>query len=202
MKWNDVKVSQFLELRKIINIEDETDRVLSLAELFFGEDISSLPVSEFNKKVKELDFLKTDIPNDHIVNIVQINGNKYSIDALVGHISTAQYIDFTNYLKEEPENNIHKALSVFFIPKGHKYNDGYDMSVVQKDMLDLPIDIATSECFFFNRQLDKFIEIFQASLRKQIKKKKLPKEIQERLLSLTEHSLSLASYPTSLSSVK
>ena len=38
MKWNDVTLNQFLELQQIMNIEDDTDKMLSIAELFFGEE--------------------------------------------------------------------------------------------------------------------------------------------------------------------
>ena len=100
MKWNDVTLNQFLELQQIMNIEDDTDKMLSIAELFFGEDVTTLPLPEFNKKMKELDFLQTEVPNNHIVKKVTINGHDYTIDALLGHISTAQYVDFTNYMKE------------------------------------------------------------------------------------------------------
>ena len=174
MKWNDVTVSQFIQLQEILKIEDETDKMISLMELFFGEDVINLSLSDFKKKTKELEFLQNPVPNNHIVKSVKINGVKYNIDALLGHISTAQYVDFTNYAKQE--NNVDKMLSVFFIPEGHKYNDGYDMLKVIKDMGDLPIDIALSECFFFSRQFAKFIQIFQRYSTKMIEEMKMPKK--------------------------
>ena len=191
MKWNDVTVSQFLELQELIKIEDETDRLLAIIELFFGENAVDLPIYEFNKKIKELDFLKTEVPKNHIVNTATVNGRKYKVDALVGHISTAQYVDFTNYMKEDPEKNITKCLSVFFIPEGHKYNDSYDMLQVIDDMGSLPIDIAMSESFFFSRQYKKFIKIFQSSSIKQIKKTNLPKEVKKNLIKVVDNSVDL-----------
>lgn len=197
MKWNDVTVSQFLELQEIIKIEDETDRLLAIIELFFGEDAVNLPIYEFNKKIKELDFLKTEVPKNHIVNTATVNGRKYKVDALVGHISTAQYVDFTNYMKEDPEKNITKCLSVFFIPEGHKYNDGYDMLQVIDDMGSLPIDIAMSESFFFSRQYKKFIKIFQSYSIKKIKKTDLPKEVKKNLIKVVDNSVDLVLSPLS-----
>lgn len=197
MKWNDVTVSQFLELQELIKIEDETDRLLSIIELFFGEDAANLPIYEFNKKIKELDFLKTEVPTNHIVNTATVNGRKYKVDALVGHISTAQYVDFTNYMKEDPEKNITKCLSVFFIPEGHKYNDGYDILQVISDMGSLPIDIAMSESFFFSRQYKKFIKIFQSSSIKKIKKTDLPKEVKKNLIKAVDNSVDLVLSPLS-----
>lgn len=200
MKWNDVTLNQFLELQQIMNIEDDTDKMLSIAELFFGEDVTTLPLPEFNKKMKELDFLQTEVPNNHIVKKVTINGHDYAIDALLGHISTAQYVDFTNYMKEE--NKIAEVLSVFFIPKGHKYNDGYDMEEVIRDMGSLPIDIAMSESFFFSRQFAQFIKIFRSYSIKQLKKTNLPKDVKENLTKVVEDSVDLVLYPLSSNSAK
>lgn len=200
MKWSDVTLKQFLELKDIMQIEDETDRTIAIAELLLGLDVSNLPLSEFNKKMKELSFLKEEIPNNHIVRKVEINNRKYNIDALLGRVSTAQYVDFTNYLKEE--DNITKVLSVFFIPNGHRYNDGYDMEQVIKDMESLPVDIAISESFFFSRQFAEFIKIFQSSSIKNLEKTELPKEVKENLIQVVEDSVNLALSPLSLNSAK
>lgn len=198
MKWNDVTLSQFIELQDLIKIEDETDRVLAIMDLFFGDAVSELPLAEYNKKVKELKFLQDEVPTNHIVNKVEVNGHKYTIDALVGHISTAQYVDFTNYLKGGDDNrNIPKILAVFFIPEGHKYNDGYDMEGVIRDMGSLPIDIAMSESFFFSRQYAKFIQIFRSSSIKQIKKTDLPKEVKKNLIKAVDNSVDLVLSPLS-----
>ena len=200
MKWSDVTLKQFLELKDIMQIEDETDRTIAIAELLLGLDVSNLPLSEFNKKMKELSFLKEEIPNNHIVRKVEINNRKYNIDALLGRVSTAQYVDFTNYMKEE--DNITKVLSVFFIPNGHRYNDGYDMEQVIKDMESLPVDIAISESFFFSRQFAAFIKIFQSSSIKNLEKTELPKEVKENLIQVVEDSVNLALSPLSLNSAK
>lgn len=200
MKWSDVTLKQFLELKDIMQIEDETDRTIAIAELLLGLDVSNLPLSEFNKKMKELSFLKEEIPNNHIVKKVEINNRKYNIDALLGRVSTAQYVDFTNYMKEE--NNITKVLSVFFIPNGHKYNDGYDMEQVIKDMESLPVDIAISESFFFSKQFAGFIKIFQSSSIKKLEKTDLPKEVKENLIKVVEDSVNLVLSPLSLNSAK
>lgn len=190
MTWKDVTLRQFLELQKLVDIEDETDRMVAIAELFLGEDVTFLPIDQFGKKLQELNFLKEELPTNHLVKNVTINNHKYKIDALVGHINTAQYIDFTNYMKDE--NQFAKILSVFFIPEGHKYNDGYDMEQVINDMYDLPIDIVNSESFFFKRQFSKFIEIFQSYSLKQLKKTNLPKDVKKNLKIVIKGSTNLA----------
>ena len=105
---------------------------------------------------------------------VRLRSRKYYFDCLLGNVTTAQYVDFINYSKT---SDIVKMLSVFMIPEGHKYNDGYDMLEVFEDIQDMPIPILYSASFFFNRQFATFIKIFQRYSMKQLKKVKLPKEV-------------------------
>lgn len=203
MNWKDVTLEQFLQLKELINIEDDTERLLSISELLLGEKVSELPVAEYTKRIKELDFLKTEIPTNQIVNKITINGNTYCIDAVIGRITTAQYIDYDNYIKKDESYD--KILSVFFIPNNHKYNDGYDIEEVLKDIRQLPITVVVSECFFFERQLRQFYKTFQSSLIHQVKRQKIDKKVKKSLIELIrsyplQHSS--VSYPTYSSSVK
>ena len=200
MTWNDVTLYQFTELQKLIQIEDETERVCAIAELLLGSAITDLPIHDFNEAVKQLDFLKTEIPTHVPPKKLEINGRKYFIDCLLGNITTAQYVDFMNHQKT---NNMANMLSVFIIPDGHKYNDGYDMQQVIDDIWCLPIPNASDIAFFFSRQLQLFMEIFQTySIRKIKKMRKIPKEQREEMIKAVIHSTDLVSYLTSLNSVK
>ena len=147
-------------------------------EAVFGEDVLDLPLKDFNEKCKELQFLQKEIPNDLHVKDIKVNGRSYYFDGLLGKITTAQYIDFQNYQKDNDEQ---KSFSVFIIPKGHKYNDGYDMEQVFNDILDIPVPVLFSASFFFIRQFELFIRIFRRYSIKQMKKLGLPKEAMENL---------------------
>lgn len=148
LKWSDIKYRTLLDIREAANIEDENERVYAIMEAVFGEDVLNLPLKDFNEKCKELQFLQKEIPNDLHVKDIKVNGREYYFDGLLGKITTAQYIDFQNYQKNNDEQ---KSFSVFIIPKGHKYNDGYDMDQVFKDILDMPVPILFSASFFFSR---------------------------------------------------
>lgn len=178
LKWNDIKYRTLLDIREAANIEDENERVYAIMEAVFGEDVLDLPLKDFNEKCKELQFLQKEIPNDLHVKDIKVNGREYYFDGLLGKITTAQYIDFQNYQKNEDEQ---KAFSVFIIPKGHKYNDGYDMEQVFNDILDIPVPVLFSASFFFSRQFELFIRIFRRYSIKQMKKLGLPKEAMENL---------------------
>ena len=178
MDWKDIKYRTLLDIREAANIDDENERVCAIMEAVFGESVLDLPLKEFTEKCKETEFLQKPIPNDLHIKTIKVNGREYYFDGLLGNITTAQYIDFQNYQKNEDEQ---KTFSVFIIPKGHKYNDGYDMEQVFNDILDIPVPVLFSASFFFSRQFELFIKIFRRYSIKQMKKLGLPKEAMKNL---------------------
>lgn len=194
MTWYDVKLYQFNELQNIIKIEDETERVIAMAQLFWGDDVIDLPLKDFNDKVRELEFLNEELPTQVPPKKVEINGNKYFVDCLLGNITTAQYIDFTNHSET---GDMSKILSVFIVPEGHKYNDGYDMLKVMDDIKSMPIPIVNNIAFFFERQFYVFMKIFQYYSIKRVKKLKMPKDLKKKTIEMVKHSMDLVLSPLS-----
>ena len=192
MEWNNIKYRTLLDIREAANIEDENERAYAIMEAVFGEDVLDLPLKDFNEKCKELQFLQKPIPNDLHVKNIKVNGREYYFDGLLGKITTAQYIDFQNYQKNNEEQ---KAFSVFIIPKGHKYNDGYDMEQVFDDILDVPVPVLFSASFFFSRQFELFIRIFRRYSIKQMKKLGLPKDAMENLEKVVNLSTTMMLAP-------
>ena len=192
LTWANITYRTLLDIREAANIEDENERVYAIMEAVFGEDVLNLPLKDFNEKCKELQFLQKEIPNDLHVKDIKVNGREYYFDGLLGKITTAQYIDFQNYQKNEDEQ---KAFSVFIIPKGHKYNDGYDMEQVFNDILDIPVPVLFSASFFFSRQFELFIRIFRRYSIKQMKKLGLPKETIENMKKVVNLSTEMMLTP-------
>lgn len=192
MTWNDISYRQLLDIRDAANIEDENERVYTIMEAVFGESVLDLNLKDFALKCKEIEFLQKEIPNNLHVKDIKVNGREYYFDGLLGNITTAQYIDFQNYQKNNDE---YKTFSVFIIPKGHKYNDGYDMDQVFNDILDIPVPVLFSASFFFSRQFELFIRIFRRYLIKQMKKLGLPKEAMENLEKVVNLSTTMMITP-------
>lgn len=186
----NVTLYQFNLLQEAIKIEDETERIIRLVEILLGDEVLNLPLKEFNERVKELSFLKDEIPVKNPPKSIEVNGRKYYMDCLLGNVSTAQYVDFRSH-SNATNPDMAKMLSVFIIPEGHKYNDGYDMLEVIKDINDLPIPVVNSAAFFFGRQLNKFIEIFQSSLVRKLKKAKMDKQMEQNLIEVVHRVMGL-----------
>lgn len=192
MKWSDVKLYQFNKLQELLKIENEEERLIEIAELLLGEDVLELPISEFSKKIKELSFLQGEMPSNIPPKKVTVNGKKYYVDCLLGNITTAQYVDYTNHAKTE---DVSKMLSVFIIPEGHKYNDGYDMIDVINDISYLPITVVNDIAFFFAKHFSAFMKIFRYYSVKQIEKTNMPKEAKKNMIKAVKDSVDLALFP-------
>ena len=192
MTWYDVTLYQFEKLQDLLKIENEEERMFAIAELLLGGEVTNLPISEFVNATKRLSFLSDEIETKTPPKNLELNGRKYIVDCLLGRISTAQYIDFQNHLKG---NDIAVTLSVFIIPKGHKYNDGYDMLQVIDDIKSIPIPIVNSLSFFFSRQFKESMRIFQSYLTKEMKTMNIPKEAKENLIKVVENSVDLILTP-------
>lgn len=194
LTWYDVKLSQFKELQQLLDIKDETDRILAISELILGKDVTSLPIKEFHEEIKKLSFLKEEIPSSVPPKKLTVNGKNYIMDCLLGNITTAQYIDYVNHYDT---GDMAKMLSVFVIPEGHKYNDGYDMTEVIKDINDLPIPVVNSAAFFFSKHFSIFMRTFQSYSIDSIKKTDMPKEAKKHMIEAVRKSVDLALYPLS-----
>ena len=192
MNWTDITYRQLLDIREAANIKDDNERVYAIMEVVFGESVLDLDLKNFAMKCKEIEFLQKEIPNDLHIKDIKVNGREYYFDGLLGNITTAQYIDFQNYQKNNDE---YKTFSVFIIPKGHKYNDGYDMDQVFNDILDIPVPVLFSASFFFSRQFELFIKIFRRYSIKQMKKLGLPTEAMENLEKVVNLSTEMVLTP-------
>ena len=81
---------------------------------------------------------------------IKINDQVYTINYNVGKLNMAQYIDFQQIIvKKNYLENLPALLSIFIIPKGHKYNDDYDIlelrNILENNMT---LDEALSIVFF------------------------------------------------------
>ena len=92
---------------------------------------------------------------------ININDNVYTVNYNIGKLNMAQYIDFQqtivnkNYLE-----NLPALLSIFIIPKGHKYNDDYDIlelrNILENNMT---LDEALSIVFFLKTKSISLIKL-------------------------------------------
>lgn len=197
--WKDITLRQFNKIQDLLQEIDEYT-TLNIIDVIYNVDSADMPAMEvMNKYAHSLDFLMTTIPtNEKLKETYTINQREYNSNINLTQMTTAQFVDYQNYSKENPVD-ISKCLSVFIIPAGHTYNDGYDLKQVQDDIKDLDMVTINTLAFFFKKSYILLLEITLLCLTQDTKKMKIPTEKKEEILNqLKQIDLaSLASSPTS-----
>lgn len=181
--WNDITWNEYEQLEQILTSDIPADyKSIHIVSLLTGKDIDeieALPVSKFSKLAEQLSFIDSDPEHrSHKFKYV-INGRDYNFRGKLDEITTAQYIDYRSYMDKD-EKSVVDLLSVFLIPSGHEYNDGYDMEQVKSDVGDMCWLDVKAATFFFNKWLATYILTLKSSLLKTMKKTLKGKTYQER----------------------
>ena len=192
--WNNITLKDWYEIQNILSVEDEYT-TFNLLDYLYWIDSSNMPLVEVYKYTNALSFLN----NTEVYKTIQledkytINGTTYVGFIDITKISVGQFIDYKNYTKETPIK-YEDVLSVFIIPEGHNYNDGYDMGKVKEDMLELPFIVCQKCAFFLLKQLETFAQIFLFYSMKEIEKMKgIDKEKKKEVIEQMEKMVSLHS---------
>ena len=195
--WDEITWREYEQIEQILNADIPSDyKTVHLVSILIGksvEFVESLPVTQFAKLTPYLDFLYTESETHYHKFEYTVNGREYRFVGKIDEITTAQYIDYRTYTQAEVKDVI-DLMSVFMIPKGHEYNDGYDMEQVKSDIGDMCwLDIRAC-AFFIRLWLAAYILTMKSSLVKSMKKTKTDhkriKELEESLNNTAYYLLS------------
>lgn len=172
--YNSLTIKKYLDIKEVL--EMDTDEVEQQAELIAilndmdVEDVLELPLGTYHRLVQSLGFL-TELPSPRQAppTKYKIDGVEYDVMLNIQDMTVAQYIDYQTFLKEG-DKYIVELLSVFIIPKGKKYNEGYDIIEVQRKIRNTlsVVDAVTMSTFF----LTLFQALISSTVRYSIKKLK------------------------------
>lgn len=180
--WEDMSINQFITLNQTLQADiPETYKTVNVVSILTGisvEEIEKMPITVFTALKNRLDFLNTDIPKVKHEDKYNLNGRIYVLNADISSITTAQYIDYQTYIKE---NNPIQMMSLWLIPEGHQYNDGYSMEQVLLDIQDMCFLDVQSIAFFLQLQFATSILILRDYFKKEMKKAKTPKKDRKKL---------------------
>lgn len=185
MNWNNVTLKQWTDIEEIFRTEYEDDilKTADVIKVLFGiEEPMELTPQEFSKKVDEMKFLKEQIPDKKLATSYTLNGTKYNFRGNITECTMGQLMDWRQYSSKTPLDYA-ECLSVFMIPDGHKYNDGYDMEQTISDIGTLPIGDALKVHSFFLAAQVLFTETLTNYFKRQLKKTNLPKAKKEEIMN-------------------
>lgn len=182
--WEELTWKEYEQLEQMLSADIpaayKTVNVISLLSGQSVESLERLPMSQFQKLLPHIEFLDSEYDTHAVQMQYTINDRVYNLRADITQITTSQYIDYSAYMQEE-QKDIVKLTSVFLVPDGHEYNDGYDLGTVWGDINDMCWLDVRAIAFFFRIQLGAFILILKSSLTQTMKKTKATKEQIEEL---------------------
>lgn len=176
--WTKVTVGKYQEIKSIIDSGAEPEVVntelISCLTNLNVEEILDMPLMRFNNFLQCTGFLYEDMPKRQVATKYVLGGTQFNVMLNIEEMTAAQFIDYQNYIKDI-DKNIIQLLSIFLIPKGHKYNDGYDMVEVQKVIRDnlCIIDASAMAAFFlewYNGLLKATVRCLTKKMKKMMKK--------------------------------
>lgn len=186
--YNDLTVGKYQEIRALLNggVVDEYSTNIQLVSILSDmteDEVLSLELTQYKALNQKLSFLLQEPPKRMIANVYKIGGYELETMLAIDKMSVAQYVDYQTFVKDTDKFLV-EMLSIFLIPKGHKYNDGYDIIEVQKAIRDnLSIVDAMSLSAFFLLWSQSLMKATLTSLTKKAKKMKKqmknPMEIQK-----------------------
>lgn len=156
MKWSDLTIEQFNDLNKLYELPiQEEERAVLMAQICFPDKTFDLdmPYTELMKYVNQINNLG-EIKYKKIKSF-KLNDVEYTVTYDIKKFSTSQYVDYTNYAKEKKP--LWYNLSVVCVPKGHNYNDGYDIDEVIENLKKLDCVTALSVNFTIAKSSSKYI---------------------------------------------
>lgn len=194
--WDEITLMRFLQIIDIEQSEYENliDKSIEYVKIIYDVDGNKIPYKDFQALVHSLSFMAKPIKPNKMRAKYTLNGRDYTISTNLNNITTAQFIDFNEFAKE---NDYIGILSVVMWPsEANAYMEGYDIEQVKVDLEELPVTDAEGIKAFFlcsTMRLQSFIPRYLRWKIRKMKKSPAKKELMKQLQDLEQI---LASFPS------
>lgn len=179
------KYLEILELSKDESVDALTQQVKTISILTgkTEDEVLALPIMEYKELAGKTRFLEKDYDGKlQVAKSYGLAGMQLLPVKDFTKITTAQYVDFQTFSKEG-DKYVVECLSTLLVPKGKKYNDGYEITDVHRAIREnLSVADVMSLYAFFLTKYVKSIKDFQTFSVKEIQKIQ-NKSLQQRLMS-------------------
>lgn len=135
--YDKLPLGKYMDIQAVGKAEglEEIDRQVQILAILSGkyeEEILHTPIGEYKEMVAKAAFLSAPEINLHPVARKYLAGRfeLYPVRDF-RKLEAGQYVDFQTYAPDLDKYLV-EFLSVILVPKGHRYNDGYDIMEVQK----------------------------------------------------------------------
>lgn len=157
--YNALSIGQMMEIDAILRDEDAEDldkqvRIIAVLSGMTEAQLLALPLPEFSALAAQTAFLRKPLES------FPEKKDRYTVGEFTlipasdpSKILTAQYIDFQERVKESV-TDIPAILSIFLVPEGKTYVEGYDVAAVKQAISkEMPMADAFGLAGFFFKSL-------------------------------------------------
>ena len=207
--WDNITIEKYYDIKDILDdeVDDDITKNVKLVAVITDKDeneVWNMDMGEAGEYISRLQFLnKFELPKNPNMKI-KLPSYDLVVIKDISKINVAQYVDFQNFVKIPMKEGMEKILSIFLIPEGCKYNDGYDIIDLQKEIRqNLSFRVAEGLLSFFIERYGKLLIHSLIYCRKQIRKtkdkemiekmEKTQKDLQQKLDSLIHLTGSISS---------
>lgn len=134
--YNQLMLGKYMEIQAISQDEslEELDKQSQIIAILTGQDVEEilhLPIGEYKNLAFKASFLSGDMMYHPVAKKYILGGMELVPVRDYRKIETCQYVDFQTYA-QDLDKYLVEFLSVILVPRGHRYNEGYDILEVQK----------------------------------------------------------------------
>lgn len=158
-------IGLYLDIVEVSRLDmDDLDKQVRILSMLAGTTeaaILALPVPTYKEYVAAAAFLGQPCKEGRIASSYKLGEFTLVPTTDIAKLTAAQYIDFQTLSREGDAKTV-ELCSVFLVPKGCKYNDGYDIADVQRAIREaLTVQDVISLAAFF---LTKYVASIRSSL--------------------------------------
>lgn len=189
--YRSLPIGKYLEICELSRDEsvdalEQQVKTISILTGLSEDEVLALPIMEYKELAGKTKFLEKGYDGKlQIAKSYGLNGMELIPVKDITKINVAQYVDFQTFSKEGDKYLV-ESLSTLLIPKGKKYNEGYDIADVHKAIREnLSVADVMSLSAFFLEKWVKSIKDFRIFSAKEIQK--IPdKEMRNKLMKRME----------------
>ena len=164
--WKELTIRHLIQIQEIgeLQLASDDEKNLMVAALLADipyEQMLLMPLDDVRTYMDNAAFLLEEPKHEKTRKHYYVNGHKYKLFKDAAEMTVAQYLDFQSVWKDGFDKRPAEMLSIFLVPDGHEYNDGYDKDEVMEDMYDLPVVEGLGIADFFTKQ---FVRLMRAGL--------------------------------------
>ena len=187
--WNYIKGDTYFKILDILEDKNLTglEESVELVSVITGiptDDIYNMTLDESGKLFYQLKFLNSfDLIPNYNPKYIKLPSFKIKIMKDVTNMTVSQYIDYQQFVLLPLREGYDKLLSIFLIPEGCKYNDGYDIVELQKEIREGLSwrEVQTLLNFFMKKYLESILHTLKSFNQAMLKEKNPERRIQMKV---------------------